>query len=318
MELSGFEYSNNGDNVSQIQDALRVFVAAAEAKNFREVATRLSLSPQAVSRAIRVLEEHFGEVLFHRTTRQTRITEFGAGKAQAVAAALERLDEALAPPEQRASAALAGRVRVTAPRVFGRIVVIPMLTRLAVEHPEITIDVRLSDELSDVVDEQIDCGVRMGFLDHASYVMRRVGKVAFGVYASPELIARHGAPATMEALASVPVTALVDRSTNRPWRWFFSDERSLLPQSAAFITDDPAAECEAALAGVGFAQLPDYLVSPHVRSGRLVEVLQGEAPPAWNVFVYRPQRGPVPARVRLVFDAVVAGLQARGTDEAPA
>lgn len=300
--------------MNSLQDALRIFVAAADAKNFRDAATRLSLSPQAVTRAIRRLEDHFGETLFLRTTRQTRITEFGTAKAAEAAATLSQLDEVLRPAEKRAAAAMAGRVRITAPRALGRLLVLPILTRLAVEHPGIAIDIRLSDELSDAVDEQIDIGVRMGVLSHARYVMRRVGKVAFGVHASPALIERVGLPPSVDALHALPTSALINRNTNRPWHWFFSRERTLLPQQPAFFTDDPAAECEAALAGIAFAQLPDYLARTHVRAGRLVEVLEKDAPPPWDVMVYRPQRGPVPARVRRVFDALVAGLKDDGQD----
>jgi len=298
--------------VNSLQDALRIFVVAADARNFRDAATRLGLSPQAITRAIRRLEDHFGEALFHRTTRQTRITEFGTAKATEAVASLAQLDEVLRPPEKRVATEMAGRVRITAPRVLGRLLVLPLLTQLAAEHPEISIDIRLSDELSDAVDEQIDIGVRMGFLSQARYVMRRVGKVAFGVYASGALIERVGTPRSVDALNDVPTSALINRNTNRPWHWFFGQERTLLPQRALFITDDPAAECEAALAGIVFAQLPDYLAQPHVRAGRLVEVLQQDAPPPWDVMVYRPQSGPVPARVRRVFDAIVAGLTADG------
>lgn len=300
--------------MNSLQDALRIFVTAAEARNFRDAATRLGLSPQAVTRAIRRLEDHFGEALFLRTTRQTRITEFGRAKAAEAVASLAQLDEVLRPAARRAAAELAGRVRVTAPRVLGRLLVLPLLTRLAVTHPAIVIDIRLSDELSDAVDEQIDIGVRMGVLSQARAVMRRVGKVAFGVYASPALIERVGTPPSVDALNDLPTSALINRNTNRPWHWFFGRERTLLPQHAAFITDDPAAECEAALAGIAFAQLPDYLARTHARAGRLVEVLDKEAPPPWDLMVYRPQRGPVPARVRLVFDALVSGLK----DGAPA
>ncbi|WP_018411611.1 LysR family transcriptional regulator [Methyloversatilis thermotolerans] len=298
--------------MNSLQDALRIFVTAAEARNFRDAATRLSLSPQAVTRAIRRLEDHFGEALFLRTTRQTRITEFGRAKAAEAVASLAQLDEVLRPAERRAAAELAGRVRVTAPRVLGRLLVLPLLTRLAVTHPAIVIDIRLSDELSDAVDERIDIGVRMGVLSQARAVMRRVGKVAFGVYASPALIARVGAPPSVDALNDLPTSALINRNTNRPWHWFFARERTLLPQQAAFITDDPAAECEAALAGIAFAQLPDYLARAHARAGRLVEVLDKDVPPPWDLMVYRPQPGPVPARVRVVFDALVNGLKENG------
>lgn len=289
-----------------LHDRLRIFCAAAEAGSFRETAIRLSMSPQGVTRAIKELEQHYGEVLFHRTTRQIRITEFGAELAPRAHASLTQLETVLMPPARRVEAELSGRVRVTAPRSLGRLLVLPALTQLALDHPGIVVDIRLSDQLTNVVDGQIDIGVRMGFFSDNRFVVRRVRTVGFGVYASPALVARCGRPTQVSDLYALPTTALVDNKTGRPWHWFFSGERSVLPEPSAFITDDPEAECSAVLAGVAFGQLPDYLAEPHVHAGRLLRVLDAEAPLPWDVYVYRPQRGPVSARVRLVFEKIIA------------
>jgi len=292
------------------QDRLRVFCVAAEANSFREVATKLGMSPQGVTRAIRELEEHFGELLFHRTTRRIRITEFGVELAPRARASLAQMDEVFRPPADRAQAELSGRVRLTAPRSLGRLLVLPVLTQVALEHPGIVIDIRLSDELADVVDGQIDVGVRMGFFSDNRFVVRRAGAVGFGVYGSPALIQRCGTPQQVVDLNPLPTTALVDSNTGRPWDWFFSNERSVLPAPSAFITDDPEAECAAVLSGVAFGQLPDYLAAPHAHAGHLVRVLATDEAPPWDVYVYRPQRGPVSPRVRLVFDAILSAVSA--------
>lgn len=88
----------------------------------------------------------------------------------------------------------------------------------------------------------------------------------------------------------------------------------MLPEPFAFVTDDPEAECDAVLSGLAFGQLPDYLAAPHVKAKRLVSVLDGDAPAPWDVYVYRPQRGPVPTRVRLVFDAIAEALKTCSKD----
>lgn len=294
------------------QDRLRVFCVAAEASSFREAAAKLGMSPQGVTRAIQALEDHYGELLFHRTTRRIRITEFGADLAPRVRASLAQMEEVFTPPAHRAEAELSGRVRLTAPRSLGRLQVLPALIQASCQHPGLVIDIRLSDELADVVDGQIDVGVRMGFFNDNRFVVRRVGAVGFGVYASPDLIQRCGTPNDVAELSHLPTTALVDSNTGRPWDWFFSQERALLPSPHAFMTDDPEAECAAVLAGIAFGQLPDYLAVTHEKAGRLVRVLTADEPPPWDVYVYRPQRGPVSARVRLVFDAI-ASLWARSS-----
>lgn len=291
------------------QDRLRIFCVAAEADSFRDAAARLGMSPQGVTRAVKELEAHYGELLFHRTTRSVRITNFGAELAPRVRACLDQMDAVLAPASPQAPAELVGRVRVTAPRSLGRLRVLPALNDVARLHPGIVIDIRLSDQLADMVDGQIDVGVRMGLFQDNRFVVRKVGAVGFGVYGSPALIKRHGTPLRVAELSALPTTGLIDHGTGRPWHWFFSKDRSVLPEPFAFVTDDPEAECDAVLSGVAFGQLPDYIAQHHAQAKRLVRVLEADAPPPWDVYVYRPQRGPVPTRVRLVFDAIADALK---------
>lgn len=288
---------------------LRAFCAAAESGSFREAAARLAVSPQAITRAVKELERHYGEPLFHRNTRQVRITEFGAALAGRARAGLDGIDLVLRPPAAVAEGEIAGRVRVTAPRGLGRRIV-PAVAALGRAHPGLDFDLRLSNELADVVDTQIDVGVRIGFFRDNQFVVRRAGRVGFAVVASPALLARTGPPADAAALDDLPTTALLDRSTNRPWPWYFAGERQWSAARNRLVTDDPDAECDAVLAGVGYGQLPDFMAARHLRAGRLVEVLAADAPSPWEVYVYRPQRGPVPARVRLAFEAIIGAVAA--------
>lgn len=300
------------------QEQLRIFCAAAEAESFRDAAARLEMSPQGVTRAVKALEAHYGELLFHRTTRSVRITDFGAGLAPRIRACLDQLDGVLAPVTPLAVTEPVGRVRVTAPRSLGRLRVLPALNEVARRHPGLVIDIRLSDELADVVDGQIDVGVRMGFFKDNRFVVRKVGAVGFGVYGSRALIKRLGVPRRVADLSAVPTTGLIDHATGRPWHWFFSKDRRVLPEPFALITDDPEAECDAVLSGVAFGQLPDYLAERHARAKRLIRVLEADAPPPWDIYVYRPQRGPVPMRVRLVFDAIAQALNQAEPDSGAA
>jgi DNA-binding transcriptional LysR family regulator len=287
-------------------DLLRIFCVAAEATSFRDAAARLAISPQGVTRAIQQLERHFGEVLFHRSTRQIRVTEFGAQLADRARDSLQQLDALFQRSSESAEPELPTRVRITAPRSLARMHLLPALSRLALAHPSIILDLRLGDEIADVVDAQIDIGVRLGFMRDNRFVARAVAKMSFVIAAAPALVARTGMPASPEALAAMPTTGFVDGTSGRVWPWYLADDRQFVPTAPAFMSDDPEAECDAILAGVGYGQLPRYLAAPHLDSGRLITVLDSFAPPAWDVFVYRPQRGPVPPRVRRVFDAIVA------------
>nr|WP_157268752.1 LysR family transcriptional regulator [Azohydromonas aeria] len=291
-------------------ELLRIFLTAAECASFREAAQRLGASPQTVTRAVKELEAHFGELLFHRSTRQVRITAFGEQLAARARTLLAEAESLFSAPAAEPRAQLAGRVRITGPRILGRVCLVPALTQLAAAQPAITLDLRLSDVFADVVDEQIDVGVRIGFLRDSRLVARKAGQVAFSLVAAPALVARLGAPRRVDDLAALPVTALLDPNTGRVWPWQFAGGRSFTPEGRTFVTDDPDAEVGAIAAGLAFGQLPDYLAVPLLRAGRLVELLPEAAPPPWDVFVYRPQRGPVPARVRLAFDHIAAAVAA--------
>ncbi len=172
------------------------------------------------------------------------------------------------------------------------------------------LDLRLSDQFADVVDEQIDIGIRVGFMRDSRFVARAVAQVPFYIVGSPALIARVGEPHTLQALAERPTTVAIDPNTGRPWAWFLSRGQQWLARTPAFATDDTRAEADAVVAGIGFGQLAAFLANPHLRAGRLVEVLPELRPEPWSLSVYRPQRGPVAARIRLVFDGLVEHLSA--------
>jgi len=283
-------------------ELLRVFRATAESSSFRDAAVRLGTSPQGVTRAIQRLEQHYGEVLFHRSTRQVRITAFGEGLLEQVRPALERFEALWRTPGADPQASLSGTVRITAPHSLGTRAVLPALERIGARHPGITVDVRLSDRISNAVDERIDVGIRVGFMRDSRFVARKAADMRLVVVAAPRLVRRVGIPDGIEALAGLPVTAALDINTGRPWPWHFKSGRQWTPASPAFVADNADMEMGTVLAGLAFAQLADYMAAPYVARGKLVRVLEREEPPPWGLYVYRPQRGPVPARVRAVFD----------------
>lgn len=285
-------------------EMLRIFCVAAETVSFKEAATRLNISPQAVTRAVQELEAQLGELLFHRNTRQHRITEYGTQMAKQARQSVQAVD-ALFVREAPQAEALTGLVRLTAPKVLGPLL-LQTLQPLLRQCPGLRLDLRLSDQIANVVDAQIDIGIRVGFLRDSRFIARPVKTVPFHIVGTPELIARVGRPVTLEALAHCPATAVVDLSTGRPWSWYLAGGQQWAPEQPVFVTDDSELECRAILAGVGFGQVAGFLAEPHIRSGRLLPVLADLAPEPWDLYVYRPQRGPVPARIRLVFDTLVA------------
>jgi DNA-binding transcriptional LysR family regulator len=290
-------------------EMLRIYCAAVEAESFKEAATRLGTSPQAVTRAVQEAEALMGEILFHRNTRRVRATEAGEAFAHRARDLVRQMDELLRPKDSEIDAEIAGLVRLTAPKSIGERFLMPALARLAEKHPRIMLDLRLSDAISDPIAEQIDIGVRIGFMRDSRFVVRPASRVGFSVIASPKLIARVGEPTDLAALALLPSTGFIDRNTGRLWPWQFANGQQFTPANLAFQTDDGECECRAVVAGLGFGQIVSYLAQPLLRTGKVISVLDSYAPEAWPVYVYRPQRGPVPARIRLVFDAMLGALE---------
>ncbi|MGK5012441.1 LysR family transcriptional regulator [Janthinobacterium sp. MDB2-8] len=279
---------------------LRIFCCAAELGSFKEAAIRLIISPQAVTRAVQELERLQGELLFHRNTRQVQLSAFGAKLAMLAQQAVQQVDQLFEHDDIDSGDEPAGLVRLTAPASLARAVILPTLTDLALRYPKINFDLRLSDELVDVVNEKIDIGV----LRDNRFVARKVAKTQLYVVGTPECIARHGSPDVFDDLNRLPTTAMHDRNTGRAWPWLFADGQHIYPAGARFMCNDAEAELAAVLAGLAFGQLPSFLVDSHLAAGRLVALMRVAEPAPWDIYIYRPQRGPLAQRLRLVFDAV--------------
>jgi DNA-binding transcriptional LysR family regulator len=292
-------------------EMLRVFLVAVESPSFREAAHRLGTSPQKVTRAVQELERLFAEPLFHRSTRQATVTAFGAEIAQQARETLNQFDRLFISNAKSQSAGVSGRVGITAPHAIGKLYLAEFLRPLMRENPDLRIELSLDDQLTDAVASRIDIGIRVGAVRDRRYIARAVAQVPLRIVAAPALIASVGVPASVEDLKRMPLSTLIDRNNGRPWPWFFADGRIYLPPSPAFSCDDPETELEFVLAGLAFAQMPHYLADAYVNDGLLVEVLADCAPAPTDLIIYRTQSGPVPPRVRLVYDHLMGCLADR-------
>lgn len=285
-------------------EALRVFSIAAESPNFRDAAVRLGVSPQVITRVVKRLEEEIGEPLFHRSTRGVRLTDFGETLALRSVEAIAGIENIFSSRLPHAGDELSGTVRIATPTALGRRFITHGLAPVLAAHPGLTVDLRLSEVLVDVVDEQIDVGVRIGPMRDSRFVARAVSTASLYFVGAPSLLERVARPTSKDALLQAPLAILIDRNSGRPWPLMFKDGTQAVPARPAFVTDDPEAECEAVVAGIGFGQLPGHLAVPLIRKGLLIPLLDRLRPQPSTMYVYRSHRKPVPARVRLIFDAL--------------
>lgn len=283
-------------------DYLKIFCVAAQHRTFRDAALKLNVSPQVVTRCIKELETELGEILFVRSTRNIKITTFGEQFYEKARTALAVINDVFQEnPHEDIP------IRITAPPSFARSFIVPLLAKISLQYPEFRYDLRLTNRISDVVEDKIDIGVRAGRpISDNRFIAKAVSKINHVVVATPELIARTKTPEQIEDLHHLPVTTMFDNNRNQPWEWFFKEDKTFQPTAPVFVADDADAELEAVLCGIGFGQIAVAVVAPYIRSGKLIPVLtEFELDDVWDVFIYRPQSGPVPPRVRIVFDALV-------------
>ncbi|NIG46435.1 LysR family transcriptional regulator [Enterobacter sp. Acro-832] len=294
-----------------LTELLRIFCMVAESGSFKEAAVRLGKSPQAVTRAVQELERRRGEILFYRTTRQRRITRQGEILAQKSKLLLQEMDTLLNLNQDADDEKLSGTVTLTAPVVFGRKLLFPFIRDFMLVYPEIQVSLMLSDRHSDVIDEQIDIGVRTGFVRDNRFVARKIMDISFYLLGSPSLIHRTGVPADIDDLINFPSVALHDAASNRFWPWMF-EQRNWFPRSPTFVTNDLDMYCEAIKNGLGLGQLPDFMARPYITAGLLVPVLRHIEAASWGLYLYRPQTGPVSRRTRVLFDFLSDRLNSVG------
>jgi DNA-binding transcriptional LysR family regulator len=291
-------------------DAWTTFAAVAEARSFAAAARRLGRSPAAVTRAVAALEERLGALLLNRTTRSVALTDVGARALEAARRALaefEVLEGAAATGRQE----LRGRLGVTAPIVFGRVHLLPVVEAFLRDHPAATVHLLLLDRVVSLVEEGFDVAIRLGRLPDSSLRAVRVGEVRRGVYASPEYLQANGTPRTPRALARHACVAC-NAVTPVPDRWTFErDGRSfVVPVSARLVVNTAEAAIDAALAGLGPTCVLSYQVDAHVLAGRLERILGAFEPRAFPVQVVIPAGRFVTPIVRAFVERAVEALRA--------
>jgi DNA-binding transcriptional LysR family regulator len=292
-------------------EALRVFVAVSEAGGFAAAARKLRLSPPAVTRSIAALEEHLGARLLHRTTRIVRLTEAGErflADGRRILAAIEEAEAAA----RGAHVEPQGELGVTAPALFGRMHVAPILMEFLGKHPKVRVRALFADRVVHLVDEGFDVAVRIAPLPDSSLTAKRVGSVRRVVVASPAYLAAHGTPRTPEALEGHRAVAfLATGGAANPWMFRAPGGGARIvarPQVSLRVNAGEVA-IDAALAGHGLSRALSYQVREHVAAGRLVVVLEAYEPPPVPVQVVYPEGRRAAAKVSAFVDFAVERLR---------
>ncbi|BCA30361.1 MULTISPECIES: LysR substrate-binding domain-containing protein [Pseudomonadaceae] len=284
-------------------EGLDEFIAVAETGQFTAAAQRIGLSSSQVSRQIARLEERLQTRLFYRSTRKVALTEAGQTFLQHCQRLVDARDEAM-----RAISDLTGEpkglLRMTCAVAYGERFIVPLVNAFMARHPQLRVDIELSNRPLDLVHEGLDLAIRLGRLQDSRLVATRLAPRVMYLCAAPSYLERYGRPHSLSELARH--NCLVGSSD----QWTFQQdgkEQSLRVQGN-WRCNSGQAVLDATLRGFGLCQLPDYYVLDHLKSGELVSLLEQHRPPNTAVWALYPQQRHLSPKVRQLVDALRDGL----------
>ncbi len=283
------------DQLKQIES----FVSVATRGSLSAAARLEGVTPAVIGRRLDALEQRLGVKLLLRTTRSITLTFEGSAFLEDCQRILNDLSNAEASVSLGGVKA-SGHLRVSAPAGFGRRHVAPLVRAFLDANPDVSCTLDLTDRLVDLVNENIDCAIRIGDLADSSLVSIRLADNRRVVVASPDYLARHGAPATPDELAGHTCLSL---GQQRGWQFTDSEGGTLTVKVGGRLEcNDGAVLHEWALAGHGLAWRSRWEVDADLRAGRLVSVLDDWAAPVMGIYAIFPQRRHLALRVRLLID----------------
>ncbi len=288
-------------------ECMRAFVATVGANGFAAAARALDVPRSKVSKQIQALEEAIGVQLLQRTTRSLHLTEAGAEYYDACRDVIASLDEA----EQRARTGMGeirGVLRVNAPMSFGLSRLGPLIPRFNELHPNVELQVVLSDQQVDPVKGGFDVTIRIASLPDSSMIARSLAPAPRIMVASPEYLAREGTPQTPKDLAHHKCLSYGYLQSGVSLQLCNGKETQRVTVSGPLHANNGDILAQAAVAGMGIALLPNFIVERAVADGRLVPVLCDWEAPAITVNAVYPSSRRVPMKTRAFIDFLVAEL----------
>jgi DNA-binding transcriptional LysR family regulator len=253
-------------------DDMRIFVATVDARNFTTAANRLSLSKQLVSRRVMALEESLGVRLLIRNTRKLAVTDLGQEFYERARRILGEVTDA----EQAMSLRRAsphGLLRVSAPMSFGMVHLSPLVAMFLKQHGDVRFDMELSDRIVDVVGEGFDMAIRIGTLADSTLIAQKLAEVRMVACCSPQYLRRRGTPATPAELER-HACLLYGHGGPATWEFVVDGAHKAVEVHGPLRANNGELIRDAAIAGLGIARLPDFIVAGGIRTGQLVEVLE--------------------------------------------
>jgi len=284
-----------GNNGMKDLDDLEIFARVVETRSMSLAARSLGVTPAVVSKRIQRLEHQLDTRLLHRTTRQIAVTEAGRGFYERVVGILASIEEAHAFASGRSSG-IVGTLRVAAPTSFGRMHIAPHLAGFMIQHPQLAVDLILSDALTDIVADGFDLAIRISELKDSGLVARKLCKVTRVLCAAPTYVGRYGLPQTIDELSK---HQCLPAHNGEPWRLHGPDGPLTYRAEGMLKTNSSEVIREAVISGLGIALRSTWDVGGELSDGRLIRVLPDyEGSRNVTVSAVFPSRHFLPSKVR--------------------
>ena len=290
-------------------DLFRIFARVVESASFTRAASLLGIPRSSVSAAVQELEGRVGARLLHRTTRKVSLTQDGA-------AFYERCVRLVADVEEaetlfRSAATPTGRLRFDVPGRIGRLVVAPALPAFLDSYPEIDIELGVTDRAINLVEDSVDCVLRVGPLSDSGLIARPIGELDLINVASPAYLERHGVPAGPDVLDAHWAVSYASPSSGRvaPWEWRDGGEIRTCSMRSRVTVNSAEAYIACCIAGLGLIQIPAYDVRPQLTAGTLVEVMAGHRAAPMPMTLLYPHRQHLSRRLQVFADWLDALLR---------
>jgi DNA-binding transcriptional LysR family regulator len=288
--------------MNQLED-MRIFAETVDAQSFTAAADRLGLSKQFVSKRIAALEKRLGARLLVRSTRHLRVTDLGLAYHERAQRILLEVDAA----EQMITSQTAtprGVLRLSAPMTFAVLHLGALIPDFMQRHPDVSVELELNDRTVDLIGEGYDMAVRIGTLADSSLIARRVTSVKLLTCASPDYLSRHATPTTPEQLTA-HACLIYGHNRHGEWTYRVGERIRKVSVSGPMRANNGEMLREAAIAGLGIVNLPDFIVAQALADGRLVEMLEDFRPEGFTVHAVYPQHRQTSLLVRAFSDFLV-------------
>lgn len=284
-------------------DLFRTFTRVVECASFTRAADTLGMPRSSVSAAVIELEARVGARLLHRTTRKVSPTQDGA-------AFYERCLRLIADVEEteglfrQTSVGPSGRLRIDVPGRIGRLIIAPALPEFLARHPQLDIELRVTDRAINLVEESVDCVLRVGPLGDSGLIARKIGDLPLINVASPGYLADYGTPGAPDDLDAHLAVNYASPSTGRveDWEWIEDGEMRARPMRGRVTVNSAEAYIACCLAGLGLIQIPAYDVRRNIDAGELVEVMPDHRAAAMPMTLLYPHRQHLSRRLQVFTD----------------